>query len=498
MRILGISCYFHDAAACLVEDGEIIAAAQEERFTRIQHDSDFPLNAVRYCLAESPGLLDAVAFYDKPVLKFHRILETYLSVAPSGFRTFARVVPLWLREKIWVEPEVRAGLDACGVTGPERFYFPEHHLSHAASAYYPSPFQSAAVVTIDGVGEWATASIAHGQGNRLRILQQLRFPHSLGLLYSAFTYFAGFEVDSAEYELMDLAPYGEPIYRKQILDELIDLRGDGSFRINTDYFGFLDDLVTTSPRFDALFGGPPRRPEGPLTRRELDLARSIQDVTQEIVFRMTRHALKLTGERDLCLAGGLALNCSINGALPRAGLCDGLWIQPAAGDAGGAIGAALAVWHAAGDRPTASTHATACAEHFSAPSLATMRSSVPRRQRLRVSDAFCGGAADGTRGADQPGPYPGAVPGRMEFGPRALGNRSIIADPRDPRMQQVLDRKVKLREEFRPFAPACLEEFASEWFDLERASPYMLLAVPLRQERCTRPPGPSTRRWASA
>jgi len=352
LKLLGVSCYYHDAAACLLDGGRIVAAAQEERFTRVKHDAGFPLNAVRYCLAEG-GIgagagLDGVVFYDKPLLKFHRILETYLAVAPRGLRSSARALPLWLREKLWIPPRIEDALAQCGVAAAGArvpIHFTEHHEAHAASAYYPSPFSSAAVLTMDGVGEWATTTIGLGEGERLTLLEEIAFPHSLGLLYSAFTYFTGFKVNSGEYKLMGLAPYGAPCYADLIRRELIDRRADGSFRLNMDYFGYLDGLEMTNGRFAELFGGPPRRPESPLTRREMDLAASIQEVTEEIVLDLARHARAVTGQRHLCLAGGVALNCVANGRLLRSGLFDDLWIQPAAGDAGGALGAPLAFWH---------------------------------------------------------------------------------------------------------------------------------------------------------
>ena len=346
--VLGVSCWYHDAAACLIRDGVVVAAAQEERFTRTKHDAEFPANAVRYCLAEAgTAKLDAVAFYDKPILKFHRILETSLCTAPRGLRPFLRAMPTWLKDKLWIEPKVLDALEAAGVSKaadlPVRF--PEHHRSHAASAFYPSPFDSAAVLTIDGVGEWATATLAHGRGHELEMLEEMRFPHSLGLLYSAMTYFCGFRVNSGEYKLMGLAPYGEGRYTERIFERLMDLKDDGSFRLDLDYFAFLDDFVMTNDKFAALFGGPPRAPEAPLTLREMDLAKSVQEVTEEVVLRMARHARAVTGEKHLCLAGGVALNCVANGKLLRSGVFDDVWIQPAAVDAGGALGAALALHH---------------------------------------------------------------------------------------------------------------------------------------------------------
>jgi len=492
LNVLGISCYYHDAAACLLQDGRITAAAQEERFTRRKHDPGFPLNAVRYCLAEgrvAEGGLDAVVFYDKPLTKFARIAKTYFAVAPRGLRPYLMAIPLWLQEKLWIPTDIERALEDAGAGRPAGIYFCEHHESHAASAFYPGPFESAAVLTMDGVGEWATTSLGRGRGNRVEILEEIHFPHSLGLLYSAFTYFTGFRVNSGEYKLMGLAPYGEPKYVERILDNLVDIRPDGSFRLNMDYFGFHDGLTMTNGRFEALFDGPPRPPETAMTRREMDLARSIQVVTEEIVLRQAAHAHRVTGERNLCLAGGVALNCVANGRLLREGPFDDVWIQPAAGDAGGALGAALHWWHEVEDHP---------------------RTVVPGRDAMRGS--YLGPAypddevaawleargyphrtlADGeleeevARLVDEQNVV-GLFQGRMEFGPRALGNRSIIGDARSEKMQSVLNLKIKYRESFRPFAPSCLEERISEYFDIDRPSPYMLLVAQVRPERC-RPP----------
>lgn len=490
MDILGISAFYHDSAAALIRDGKIIAAAQEERFTRRKHDAGFPVEAIRYCLKEggvTGGRLDGVAFYDKPVSKFGRILETHLSVAPRGLRPFMMAVPLWMRRKLWIPLEIESALERLGVKDPGKLYFPEHHESHAASAFFPSPFSEAAVLTMDGVGEWATSTIGHGAGSDLRILKEMRFPHSLGLLYSAFTYFTGFRVNSGEYKLMGLAPYGEPVYRDVILDKLMDLKPDGSFRLNLDYFGYHDGLTMTNARFAGLFGGPPRRPESEIGRREMDLARSIQVVTEEVVLRTARHACELTGCRQACLAGGVALNCVANGRLLREGPFDDIWIQPAAGDAGGALGAALAVWHQALGHPRAVE-----------PGRDAMRGSYlgPAIEDTEVA-AFL--AAGGYPAEHQPDPAArarrigeliagqnvvGLVQGRMEFGPRALGNRSIVGDARSPRMQSVMNLKIKYRESFRPFAPSCLEERVGDYFDLDRPSPYMLLVAPVQAARC--------------
>jgi len=488
MRILGISCFYHDSAACLVEDGSIVAAAQEERFTRKKHDEGFPENAVRYCLAEAgvnDGLIDAVAFYDKPILKFHRILETYLSTAPRGLSQYMRAIPVWLDEKLWMEPRIEESLEKCGIRAPEAIYFPEHHESHAASAFYPSPFAEAAVLTVDGVGEWATATIGSGEGSKLSLVRELDFPHSLGLLYSAFTYYTGFKVNSGEYKLMGLAPYGEGRYTDRIRSELLDLKPDGSFRLNMDYFGYLDGLHMTSDRFDKLFDGPARPPESPVTRREMDLAKSIQEVTEEIVLRMARHAREVTGKRNLCMAGGVALNCVANGEILRARIFDDLWIQPAAGDAGGAVGAALSVWYNELGNPRTTDgrrdamHGSYLGPEFSPDQIREFLDATGCVYR-ELPDAEW---APTIAGLVAEGSVVGLFHGRMEFGPRALGNRSIIGDPRSPKMQSVLNLKIKFRESFRPFAPAVLAEKASEWFDIDRESPYMLLVCQVRPGR---------------
>jgi carbamoyltransferase len=509
MRILGISCYYHDSAACLVEDGEIVAAAQEERFTRIKHDASFPSHAIRYCLAEAADRgdrppeqsLDRVVFYDKPLLKFHRILETHLEMAPRGLRPYLQALPLWLREKLWIPPRIEEALEENGVRAPEPILFTGHHEAHAASAFYPSPFEEAAVLTLDGVGEWATTTIGVGEDAELELLRQIDFPHSLGLLYSAFTYFCGFKVNSGEYKLMGLAPYGEPRYADRIREHLIDLRPDGSFRLNMEYFGYLDRLVMTNERFARLFGGPPRAPESAIGRREVDLARSIQEVTQEAVLALAAHARELTGKRNLCMAGGVALNCVANGKLLRSGLFDGLWIQPAAGDAGGALGAALAVHY---------REAGATARRTTA--ISTTVSGVRDRIHDQIHDGM-GGAllgpefsadqireyldAEGIPYAELPEPdwaptiaglvaegaVVGLFQGRMEFGPRALGCRSILGDARSPEMQSKINRKIKFRESFRPFAPSVLAERVGDFFELDRPSPYMLLVADVREKR---------------
>jgi carbamoyltransferase len=495
MKILGISAFYHDSAACLIEDGRIVAAAQEERFTRVKHDHRFPARAVAYCLAEG-GIdgegLDAVAFYDKPITKFHRILETYLGVAPAGLRSYLRAVPLWIRQKLWIPVEIEKVFRSLGVRMPDALYFPEHHESHAASAFYPSPFEEAAVLTVDGVGEWATSTIGVGESNRVRLLRELHFPHSLGLLYSAFTYFTGFKVNSGEYKLMGLAPYGEPVYADRIRRELIDLREDGSFRMNLDYFGYLDGFTMTNGRFDRLFDGPPRRPESPITRREMDIARSIQEVTEEIVLRMARHARSLTGKTDLCLAGGVALNCVANGKLLRERVFDRLWIQPAAGDAGGALGAALAVWHNALGHPRSVRPDGGDAMEGAYLGPAFSDDEIGAFLEARGYPARRLGPAEWAptlAGLVNEQKVIGLFHGRMEFGPRALGNRSIIGDARSPRMQSIMNLKIKYRESFRPFAPTCLRERVSDFFELAEASPYMLLVAPVRAERRVPPKG---------
>ncbi|MCE9615804.1 MAG: carbamoyltransferase [Lentisphaerae bacterium] len=489
MNILGISAFYHDSAAALVRDGKIIAAAQEERFSRKKHDERFPVNAVRYCLAEGgvgANDLDAVAFYDKPITKFGRIMETYFGTAPRGLQSFMMALPLWLREKLWIPMEIETALERCGVKPPP-MYFPEHHESHAASAFFPSPFPSAAVLTVDGVGEWATSSTGHGKGNTLELFEEMHFPHSLGLLYSAFTYFTGFKVNSGEYKLMGLAPYGEPTYVQQILDHLIDLRPDGSFRMNMDYFGYVDGLTMTNAKFAELFGGPARKAEADISQREMDLARSIQVVTEDIVLRMARHLHAKTGEENLCMAGGVALNCVANGRLLREGPFRNVWIQPAAGDAGGALGAALSVWHTVQKQPrTADGVHDQMQGSFLGPAFdddeieAFLKARGYPARKLAPHER----GAEIARLIDEQNVI-GLCQGRMEFGPRALGNRSIIGDARSPKMQSIMNLKIKYRESFRPFAPACLVERVSEYFDLDRPSPYMLLVAPVRRDRWT-------------
>jgi len=489
MNILGISAYYHDSAACLVQDGRIVAAAQEERFTRRKHDPSFPLNAVRYCLAEGGvpvGGLDAVVFYDKPLTKFARIAKTYFSVAPQGLQPYLMAIPLWLREKLWIPTDIESALEEAGAGKAKGVYFSEHHESHAASAFYPSPFESAAILTTDGVGEWATTSLGRGAGNRVEILEEIHFPHSLGLLYSAFTYFTGFRVNSGEYKLMGLAPYGEPKYVDRILDNLLDIREDGSFRLNMDYFGFHDGLTMTNDRFAELFDGPARQPETDMSRREMDLARSIQVVTEEIVLKQAAHAHRVTGEKNLCLAGGVALNCVANGRLLREGPFEEIWIQPAAGDAGGALGAALHWWHEVEDHPrTTSGGGDSMQGAYLGPVFPDHEISAWLDDRQYPYRTLADGDLESevARLIDEQNVV-GMFQGRMEFGPRALGNRSIIGDARSVKMQSVLNLKIKYRESFRPFAPSCLEERIGEYFDIDRPSPYMLLVAQVQPDRC--------------
>jgi carbamoyltransferase len=488
LDVLGISSYYHDSAACLVRDGRIIAAAQEERFTRRKHDHAFPANAISYCLAEG-GLgrddLDAVVFYEKPITKFVRILQTYFAVAPRGLRPFLKAIPLWAREKLWTPLRIEQSLEEIGLRMPERLYFPSHHESHAASAFFPSPFERAAIITTDGVGEWDTTTVGIGEGNNVRLLQELSFPHSLGLLYSAFTYYTGFRVLNGEYKMMGLAPYGEPRYADRILEHLIDLRDDGSFRLSLDYFGYLDTFAMTNRRFAELFDGLPRVPDSPITRREMDLAASCQAVTEEAIFRIARHAYELTGEEDLCLAGGVALNCVANGRLLREGPFERVWVQPAAGDAGGALGAALFAWHQILDNPReADGEHDAMNGGYLGPEFpedeveAFLQARGLPYERLAEDDwpkRIAGLIAEGK--------VVGLCHGRMEWGPRALGNRSIVADARSPDTQSVLNLKIKHRESFRPFAPSALAERAGDYFELDAPSPYMLLVAPVREER---------------
>jgi carbamoyltransferase len=483
MNVLGISAYYHDSAACIVQDGRIVAAAQEERFSRKKHDQSLPGSAIEYCLREA-GIgyeeLDLVAFYDKPLLKFDRLLETYVSYAPMGFRSFLMGLPIWLRQKLHLPRELDRGLKG---KYRGRYVFTEHHESHCASAFFPSPFEEAAVVTLDGVGEWATGSIARGEGNRVELLKETHFPHSLGLLYSAFTYFTGFRVNSGEYKLMGLAPYGEPAYRDLILEKLLDLKQDGSFRLDMSYFGYCDRLVMTSPRMDTLFGGPPRRSEAEITQREMDIAASIQAVTEEIVLRTARYSHELTGASNLALAGGVALNCVANGRILREGPFEEVWIQPAAGDTGGALGSALFVWHQLLDNPRAIQNGDSQQGSLLGPSYSNpeIRAFLDGKDAVyhyyEDEEALTAAIAD----LIASGNVVGHVAGRAEFGPRALGNRSILGDARSARMQQVMNLKIKFRESFRPFAPAVLREKVDEYFEMRPGedSPYMLLVAPV-------------------
>ncbi|MCC7486348.1 MAG: carbamoyltransferase [Burkholderiales bacterium] len=489
MRVIGISAFYHDAAAALVCDGEIVAAAQEERFTRRKHDSGFPRHALDYCLAQAGVTLadiDLVAFYDKPFLKFERLLETYLAFAPRGFESFRMAIPVWLREKLFLKDLLRNRLKEYrpDYDWEERLIFSEHHLSHAGSAFYPSPFESAAVLTLDGVGEWATSSLALGRGNKLEVIKEIHFPHSLGLLYSAFTYYTGFKVNSGEYKLMGLAPYGEPRYTQLILENLIDLREDGSFRLNLDYFNYCVGLTMTNRRFDRLFGQSPRTPEQLLTGFHMDIAASIQRVTEEIMLRMTRAVARETGERNLCLAGGVALNCVANGKVLRDGKFENIWIQPAAGDAGGSVGAALCAYHLyKGEPRCADGSRDAMKGSYLGPGFGQRDIEDRLRAagaRFTVADdaALIRESADALLAQKALGWFQG----RMEFGPRALGARSILGDPRSPSMQKTLNLRVKYRESFRPFAPAVTREDVGDWFELDADSPYMLIVAGVRPE----------------
>ena len=494
--ILGLSAFYHDSAAALVVDGKIVAAAQEERFTRVKHDHRFPQNAIDYCLKEAglePKDLDLVGFYDKPLLKFERLLETYLAFAPSGFRSFAMAMPLWLKQKLHLPREIRKGL---GNQYKRRIVFPEHHESHAASAFFPSPFEEAAILTLDGVGEWATASFGVGRGNRLDLTHELHFPHSIGLLYSAFTYFTGFRVNSGEYKLMGLAPYGEPKYVDLILDNLLDLKEDGSFRMDLSYFNYCQGLTMTGPKMERLFGGPARKAESALTQREMDIARSIQEVTEEIMLRTTRHVHRETGVKNLCLAGGVALNCVGNGRILREGPFDNVWIQPAAGDAGGALGVALLIWHQLMDRPRTPNPDDSQTGSLLGPSYDSSEVQPFLESTGATYHQLAPGSETYRRSAEllAEGRVVGWFQGRMEFGPRALGGRSILGDPRDREMQSKMNLKIKFRESFRPFAPSVLEERARDYFTIGAASPYMLLVGPVdpRQRLDLPSEGPDT------
>lgn len=491
MYILGISAFYHDSAACLLKDGEIVAAAQEERFTRKKHDAGFPTHAIQYCLMEA-GIaakdIDNVVFYEKPFVKFERLLETYLAFAPKGFTSFAKAMPVWIKDKLFQKSalikELKSTLDE-SVDWRERLLFSEHHLSHAASAYYPSPFDSAAVLTLDGVGEWTTTSLAIGNGSDLQVVKEIHFPHSLGLLYSAFTYYTGFKVNSGEYKVMGLAPYGEPRYADLIREKLITVADDGSFQLDMSYFDYATGLTMTNKKFDALFGGPPRTSETELTQREMDLAASVQKVTEDIVLELARGIAKETGERNLCLAGGVALNCVANGILLREKIFDNIWIQPAAGDAGGALGAALSTWYLHHNKErVVSTERDAMKGAYLGPEftdneieteLTNCGANFKKLTEAEMIEKIASALADEKA--------VGWMQGRMEFGPRALGGRSIIADPRSPVMQKQLNLKVKYRESFRPFAPSVLREDVGDWFEHETDSPYMLLVADVRSDK---------------
>jgi len=522
VSILGISAFYHDSAACLVVDGEIVAAAQEERFTRVKHDHNFPVNAARYCLSEAKlnaDQLDFVGFYDKPLLKFDRLLETYLDYAPSGFSSFLKALPLWMKEKLWMPDLIRTELAKAGGEEDERaakklgkkfewkLLFGDHHESHAASAFYPSPFEEAAILTIDGVGEWATSSVGIGKGNEITLLKELRFPDSLGLLYSAFTYYTGFKVNSGEYKVMGLAPYGEPKYVSLIKDKLLEVRVDGSLKMNHEYFSYSQGLRMTNRAFDKLFGGAPRKPESLITQKEMDLARSIQVITEEVMLKMTEYAHKETGMKKLCMAGGVALNCVANGRVLREVPFEDIWIQPAAGDAGGALGIALAVWHRYLAKPRVSAEragtwqsARAISSNGQNNGLAAyadgMKGSFlgPRNSEAEIEEFLRSRQLPYKRysrkelpeaiaGLLSAGKIIGLHQGRMEFGPRALGGRSIIGDPRSAEMQSAMNLKIKYRESFRPFAPSVLREQVAEWFELDTDSPYMLLVANVDKPR---------------
>ena len=491
MKILGISAFYHDSAAALVSDGDIAAAAQEERFTRKKHDPGFPHNAVEYCLKQAGvGMdgVDYVVFYDKPFLKFERLLETYLAFAPRGFQSFKMAVPLWLREKLFQKDLLRKEMKVLGnghFDHNERLLFTEHHLSHAASAYYPSPYDEAAVLTMDGVGEWATTSAALGRGKNLEIAKEIHFPHSLGLLYSAFTYYTGFKVNSGEYKVMGLAPYGEPRFAQLILDNLIDLKPDGSFKLNLDYFDYCTGLTMTNAKFDALFGGPPRKSEVLLTQRDMDLAASVQAVVEEAMLRLTRSLAAETGMRNLCLAGGVALNCVANGKVLRDGHFKNIWVQPAAGDAGGALGAALAAYHSflGLDRVSPGgkdlMKGSYLGPSFDQSDIEKRLTTAGAKYTVLEGDGLIDACVEALASEKAVGWFQG----RMEFGPRALGGRSILGDPRSPRMQSTLNLKVKYRESFRPFAPSVLREECANWFELDTDSPYMLLVAGVVKDR---------------
>ena len=491
MYILGISAFYHDSAACLISNGSIVAAAQEERFTRKKHDSEFPKNAINYCLKEANidyTEIKNVVFYEKPFLKFERLLETYIAFAPKGFKNFSKSMPLWIKDKLFQKSNLIKELNKTfntDIKWGEKMLFCEHHLSHAASAYYPSPFLDAAILTLDGVGEWTTASVALGNKNKIDIIKEIKFPHSLGLLYSAFTYYTGFKVNSGEYKIMGLAPYGRPIYSKVIKDKLIEIKDDGSFRLNMKYFDYCTNLKMTNRNFEKLFDGPPRKPESKITQKEMDLAASIQNVTEEIIIKIAKNISEETGKKNLCLAGGVALNCVANGVLEKENLFDKIWIQPASGDAGGALGAAFATWHMVYDKANKSFKSVDKMQgSYLGPSF--------NDEEIKLSLKKCGAIYHKynedkllEKVADllSKEKAVGWMNGRMEFGPRALGSRSILADPRSPNMQKQLNMKVKYRESFRPFAPSILRENVNEWFEFTDDSPYMMKVAKVKNEK---------------
>jgi carbamoyltransferase len=483
MYILGISAFYHDSAACLVKDGEILSAAQEERFTRKKHDHNFPQKAIEFCLNDAgitANQLDLVAFYDKPFLKFERLLETYLTFAPVGIKSFIKAMPLWIKEKLWMKELVKDKMEYSG-----KIIFPEHHESHAASAFYPSPYNNAAILTMDGVGEWTTTSYGIGNGNDVRLLADIKFPHSLGLLYSAITYYTGFKVNSGEYKVMGLAPYGEPKYKKMFYDHLIDVKEDGSFRMNMEFFNYCQGLTMTNGKFNKLFGGPPRKPESKLTQKEMDLARSLQEVTEEIVLKLGKHVYKETGLKNLCLAGGVALNCVANGRLLRESPFENIWIQPAAGDAGGALGAALIGWYKYHNNPrTADEKTDSQKGSYLGPSFSEEEiQKFIESNQLSVKKYNDNELIEEVANLIGSEKVIGWFDGKMEFGPRALGSRTIIGDARSPKMQATMNMKIKFREGFRPFAPSVLYEKVNDYFELGKESPYMLLTADVKKER---------------
>ncbi|MGA8264862.1 MAG: carbamoyltransferase [Ignavibacteriaceae bacterium] len=482
MYILGISAFYHDSAACLIKDGEIISAAQEERFTRKKHDHNFPFKAIDFCLSHSKiqvADLDLIAFYDKPFLKFERLLESYLSFAPKGIHSFIKAMPIWIKEKLWMKEYIKNELNYEGKT-----IFPEHHESHAASAFYPSPFEEAAILAMDGVGEWTTTSFGIGKDNKIELLADIKFPHSLGLLYSAFTYYTGFKVNSGEYKVMGLAPYGEPKYKDLILKELIDVKDDGSFRMNMEYFDYVAGLRMTNNKFHQLFGGPPREPETKLTQKDMDIARSLQEVTEEVVLKMAHHVYKETGEKNLTLAGGVALNCVANGKLLREGPFENIWIQPAAGDAGGALGAALIGWYNYLKKPRSVVGNDMQKGSYLGPEFSNDEIlDFLNKKEISFSKVNNDDIPSKIAGLISEEKVIGWFQGRMEFGPRALGARSIIGDARSPKMQAQMNLKIKFREGFRPFAPSVLADKVSDYFEMNAESPYMLLVADVKKER---------------